>query len=78
MPQVIALALLGAGFYAGYRWFARAAGGMGATIARAKDERRQAAPKRSLAAWHTSRAHYWDPFWGPSSGPTPAARKIAL
>ena len=41
MPQVIALALLGAGLYAGYRWFARAAGGIGATIARAKDERRQ-------------------------------------
>jgi len=41
VPQVIALALLGAGLYAGYRWFARAAGGIGATIARAKDERRQ-------------------------------------
>jgi hypothetical protein len=41
VPQVIALALLGAGLYAGYRWFARAAGGIGATIARAKDAPRQ-------------------------------------
>jgi hypothetical protein len=28
MPQVIVLALLGAGMYAGYRWLARAAGGI--------------------------------------------------
>jgi hypothetical protein len=41
VPQVIALALLGAGLYAGYRWFARAAGGVGAPIARAKDAPRQ-------------------------------------
>lgn len=41
MPQVIALALLGAGLYAGYRWFARAAGEFGATIVHAKDELRQ-------------------------------------
>lgn len=41
MPQVIALALLGAGLYAGYRWVARAAGEFGATIERAKDELRQ-------------------------------------
>lgn len=41
VPQVIALALLGAGLYAGYRWFARAAGDVGAAIVRAKDERRQ-------------------------------------
>ncbi|HSR80096.1 MAG TPA: hypothetical protein VLL28_04890 [Hyphomicrobiaceae bacterium] len=41
MPQVIALALFGAGLYAGYRWFARAVGGLGPTIARAKDERQQ-------------------------------------
>jgi hypothetical protein len=41
VPQAIALALLGAGLYAGYRWFARAAGDFGATVARAKDELRQ-------------------------------------
>jgi len=38
VPQVIALALLGAGLYAGYRWFARAAGAIGAAITRAEDE----------------------------------------
>ncbi len=41
MPQVIALALLGAGLYAGYRWFARAAGAIGDAITRAEDEGRQ-------------------------------------
>jgi hypothetical protein len=30
VPQVIALALLGAGLYAGYRWLARAAGDIAA------------------------------------------------
>jgi len=38
VPQVIALALLGAGLYAGYRWVARAAGGIAAAISRAEDE----------------------------------------
>jgi hypothetical protein len=33
VPQVIALALLGAGLYAGYRWLARTVGGLGPTIA---------------------------------------------
>ena len=40
MPQVIALALLGASLYVGYRWIARAAGGIGARIDRAEDELR--------------------------------------
>ena len=47
MPQVIALALLGAGLYAGYRWLARAVGGIEPTIARAKDEPRQHSPQHS-------------------------------
>ena len=40
MPQVIALALLGASLYVGYRWFARVAGGIGARIEHAEDELR--------------------------------------
>jgi hypothetical protein len=47
VPQVIALALLGAGLYAGYRWLARAVGGIEPTIARAKDEPRQQSPRHS-------------------------------
>lgn len=46
MPQVIALALLGAGLYAGYRWLARAAGEIGAEMRRAEDEVAQAAAAR--------------------------------
>ena len=42
MPQVIALALLGAGLYAGYRWLARAAGDIAARNERAKDPPRHA------------------------------------
>jgi hypothetical protein len=38
MPQVIALALLGAGIYAGYRWFTRAARHMALEMQRAEDE----------------------------------------
>ena len=44
MPQVIALALLGAGLYAGYRWLARAAGDIGAGMRRAEEELAQKAP----------------------------------
>jgi hypothetical protein len=46
VPHVIALALLGAGLYAGYRWFARAAGDFGATVVGAKDELRQHSERR--------------------------------
>ena len=46
MPQVIALALLGAGLYAGYRWFARTAGEIGAEMRRAEDELTQKATGR--------------------------------
>ena len=38
MPQVIALALLGAGLYAGYRWLARTASEIAAEMRRAEDE----------------------------------------
>ena len=38
MSQVITLALLGAGLYAGYRWFARTAGEIGAEMRHAEDE----------------------------------------
>jgi hypothetical protein len=41
VPQVIALALLGAGVYAGYRWLARAARDLGADMRRT--EQREAA-----------------------------------
>jgi len=37
VPHVIALALLGAGLYAGYRWLARTASDMGA-LPRPQDE----------------------------------------
>ena len=46
MPQVIALALLGAGLYAGYRWFARTASEIGAEMRRAEDELTQKATGR--------------------------------
>jgi hypothetical protein len=46
VPQVIALALLGAGLYAGYRWLARSAGEIVADIRRAEDELKQKATGR--------------------------------
>jgi hypothetical protein len=69
LPQVIALALLGAGLYAGYRWFARAVGGLGPTIARAKDERRQqshpqAHPQSRGRTEKDLGALEWDPVVG--------------
>jgi hypothetical protein len=48
MPQLIALALVGAGLYAGYRWFARAAKEITAEIQRADDELRRRAAARVL------------------------------
>jgi hypothetical protein len=38
MPQLVALALVGAGLYAGYRWFARTAKEITAEIQRTEDE----------------------------------------
>ena len=46
MPQVIALALLGAGLYAGYRWLTRTTREIAAQMQRAKDEVRQEAAGR--------------------------------
>jgi hypothetical protein len=46
VSQVIALALLGAGLYAGYRWFARTAGEIGAEMRHAEDELTPKAPGR--------------------------------
>ena len=46
MPQVIALALLGAGLYAGYRWFTRTAREIGAEMQRAEEELTQRASGR--------------------------------
>ena len=43
MPQLIALALAGAGLYAGYRWFARTAKEITAEIRRSEDELRRRA-----------------------------------
>ena len=46
MPQVIALALLGAGLYAGYRWVTRAARDMAAQIKHAEENLTQRAGGR--------------------------------
>jgi hypothetical protein len=46
MPQVIALALLGAGVYAGYRWFARTARTFGEQMQRGEGELPQQAAGR--------------------------------
>jgi hypothetical protein len=46
VPQVIVLALLGAGFYAGYRWLARTAGEIGEQMRRTEDEMGQKASGR--------------------------------
>lgn len=43
MPQVIALALLGAGVYAGYRWVTRATREIADQMRRAEEELRQEA-----------------------------------
>lgn len=43
MPQLVALALVGAGLYAGYRWFTRAAKEVTAEIRRTEDELRRRA-----------------------------------
>ena len=38
MPQLLIVALLGAGLYAGYRWYARAAKELAADIKRSQDD----------------------------------------
>jgi len=46
MPQVIALALLGAGLYAGYRWITRTTREIAAQMQRADEEVRREATGR--------------------------------
>ena len=46
MPQVIALALLGAGLYAGYRWLTRTTHEIAAPMQGAEEELRQEAASR--------------------------------
>jgi hypothetical protein len=46
MPQVIALALLGAGLYAGYRWVTRTTREIAAQMQRTEEEIRQEAAGR--------------------------------
>jgi hypothetical protein len=46
VPQVIALALLGAGLYAGYRWLASTASRIGAEMHRSENEATQKAAGR--------------------------------
>lgn len=43
MPQLAVLALVGAGLYAGYRWFARTSERIAAEVKRTEDELRQRA-----------------------------------
>jgi hypothetical protein len=47
MPQVIAIALLGAGLYAGYRWLTRVGGMLTANVHRAEEELRRRAARAS-------------------------------
>ncbi|MGE3066074.1 MAG: hypothetical protein AB7K67_10840 [Hyphomicrobiaceae bacterium] len=47
MPQVIAIAVLGAGLYAGYRWLTRAGGMLTAELNRAEEELRRRAARAS-------------------------------
>lgn len=48
MPQLVALALIGAGLYAGYRWLARSSKELAAQMKRAEDELRQRAAGRPI------------------------------
>jgi hypothetical protein len=43
MPQLVVLALVGAGLYAGYRWYARASERVAAEVRRTEDELRRRA-----------------------------------
>jgi len=47
-PQLIILALVGAGVYAGYRWLTRAAREIAAEVRRAEDELRRRAAGGAL------------------------------
>lgn len=43
MPQLVVLALVGAGLYAGYRWYARASERLATEVKRTEDELRRRA-----------------------------------
>jgi len=43
MPQLVVVALVGAGLYAGYRWFARTSERLAAEVRRTEDELRRRA-----------------------------------
>jgi hypothetical protein len=43
MPQLVVVALVGAGLYAGYRWFARTSERIAAEVRRTEDELRRRA-----------------------------------
>jgi hypothetical protein len=43
MPQLVVLALVGAGLYAGYRWFARTSERLATEVKRTEDELRRRA-----------------------------------
>jgi hypothetical protein len=64
MPQLVAVALLGAGLYAGYRWLARASGQIAAELERAESELlRRAAATGGTRAKDMGRLEY-DPVSG--------------
>ncbi len=46
MPQLVVLALVGAGLYAGYRWFSRTSKEVAAEFERARNELRRKATGR--------------------------------
>jgi hypothetical protein len=48
VPQLIVLALVGAGLYAGYRWLSRSAAEITAEVRRAEDELRHRAAGRAI------------------------------
>jgi type II secretory pathway component PulJ len=48
MPQLVVLALLGAGLYAGYRWVVRSSERIAAEVRRAEEELRQRATGGAL------------------------------
>jgi hypothetical protein len=48
MPQLMILALVGAGLYAGYRWLSRSARELAAEVRRAEDELRARAAGSAL------------------------------
>ena len=52
MPQLVVLAVVGAGLYAGYRWFARTSERIAAEVRRTEDELRRRAARRRQGNGH--------------------------